>query len=345
MSSQALSWAINESGIRKSDLEQRLKLPKGTVDRWIDRKSQPNQTQFKQLKSLLKRPASVFFMEEPPPTTEMAIAMRFSLGAKKVDRSPVERIALRDASRVRGFVGGLQEDLGQTNKDYPTASTNEDPEVVARRVREEHFGVSLEEQMSWPSTSRAFTEWRALIERMNILVFLYSLGEQSARGFSFATKAPPVIGVSTSWDPSVRTYTLFHELGHLLTRTSSSCREEFARAPTEDPVERWCERFSASFLMPQEGVERLTSGRNLSDPIGTATWISNKLLVSRKSALLRLVEIGKAQWSDFRRLQYRFEKRNQVVDQFLTKSAQETLCASISMVDAFQQFARHTKLG
>lgn len=309
VSSQALSWAVSESGIKKAVLDQRLNVPEGTIDLWIDGVSQPNQTQFKRLKSVLKRPASVFFMNTPPTTSESTVAMRFSLGAKSADRSPKERLAIRDASRIRSFVGDLLDDLGQTRKDYPTASTNENPEDVATRVREEHFGVSLEEQMSWSSNARAFREWRALIERLGVLVFLYSLGEESARGFSFATESPPVVGVSTTWANSVRTYTLFHELGHVLTRTSSSCREDLTARPTTDPVERWCESFAASFLMPHEEVVRLTSSQGFSNPIATSTWLANKLWVSRKSALLRLVEIGRAQWSDFRRLQSRFEKK------------------------------------
>lgn len=309
VSSPALLWAINESGIPRTDLDQHLDVPEGTVDSWIEGDSQPNQTQFKRLKSLLARPASVFFMDTPPSTPESSVAMRFSLGANSADRSPKERIALRDASRVRGFVGALRDDLGKSQENYPTASTNEDPEVVALRVRKDHFGVSLEEQMSWSSTARAFKQWRTLIERMDILVFLYSLGEESARGFSFATKPPPVIGVSTTWDNSVRVYTLIHELGHVLTRTDSSCREDIATKPTTDSVERWCERFATSFLMPREEVEQLTSGQSSSDPIATATRIANKVWVSRKAALLRLVEIGRAQWSDFRRLQSGYEEK------------------------------------
>ena len=309
VSSQALSWAVTESGISKADLDQSLDVPAGTVDRWIDGDTQPSQTQFKKLKLLLKRPASLFFMETPPHTAESDVAMRFSLGAKSGSRSPRERIALRDAFRVRNFVEVLWEDLNPSRRDYPTASTNEDPEVVALRVREEHFGVSLDQQMSWSSSASAFMQWRTLIERLDILVFLYSLGEESARGFSFATQRPPVIGVSTTWDSSVRIYTLFHELGHVLTRTSSSCREDMATKPTTDPVERWCESFAASFLMPRAEVEHLTSGQASTDPIATATWVANKLRVSRKSALLRLVEIGRAHWGDFRRLQSRFEKK------------------------------------
>ena len=213
ISRRALSWVVTESGIPKADLDKHLSIPNGTVDRWIEGDGQPNQTQFNRLKLRLKRPAAVFFMDTPPSTAESAVAMRFAFGATSRVRSPKERLAIRDSSRVRNFVGDLQDELGRTRRELPANSTNENPEDVANRVRVEHFGISIEEQMSWSSPAQAFREWRALIERMDILVFLYPLGEDSARGFSFATEQPPVIGVSTTWHATVRVYTLFHELG------------------------------------------------------------------------------------------------------------------------------------
>lgn len=311
ISSQALSWAVAESGFRRSELDQRLSVPDGTVDCWIERDGQPNRTQFNQLKSLLKRPAAVFFMDTPPVTTESAVAMRFAFGAKTTSRTPKERQAIRDAWRVRRFVGDLRSELQLDHGEFPAASTNENPEDVANRLRTELFEVSVEEQMSWSSPAKAFRRWRTAIENTGVLVFLYSLGEDSARGFSFAVEPPPVIGVSTTWHPSVRVYTLFHELGHILTRTDSSCVDDTTNSrPTEDPIERWCERFAASFLMPLQKTRELTADRRTSDPISTATWLANKLCVSRKAALLRLVELGSAEWRDLRRLAPRFEKKS-----------------------------------
>ena len=121
--------------------------------------------------------------------------------------------------------------------------------------------------MSWSSPAIAFRKWRTEIERLGILVFLYSLGREAARGFSFASDAPPVIGVSTTWHASVRVFTLFHELGHVLTNTSSSCVEAMIGHPTEDPIERWCESFAASFLMPRTTILELFKSRNVADPL------------------------------------------------------------------------------
>ena len=293
-----------------AELEERLKVPGETIDGWLVGDGQPNMTQFKRLKAILKRPAAIFFMDTPPIPTESSVAMRFAFGATDRSRSPEERLAIRNASRIQKFVGSIQADLGRRFEELPSASTNEDPEHVAGALRSEYFGVPIEEQMSWNSPAGAFRHWRALIEDAGVLVFLYSLGERSARGFSFAAEPPPVIGVSTTWHPSVRVYTLFHELGHLVTRTSSCCVEGAVERPTEDPTERWCETFAAAFLMPRQDMRTLIGHRASGDPISTAAWLANRLHVSRKSALLRLVELGVAEWPDFRRLESRFERKS-----------------------------------
>ena len=306
----ALAWAVNESGMSVTDIDKCLNVSDGTITRWIVGDGSPNMTQFRKLKTLLKRPAAIFFMDTPPESTESAITLRVGFGSNtNRSRSPAERHAIRDTSRIRKFIGGLREDLGHIYEEIPRVSTNDDPEHVATKLRSDYLNVSIEEQLSWTSVTDAFNYWRTLIERWDILVFLYPLGEKAARGFSFATDSSPVIGVSTTWYASVRVYTLFHELGHILTRTSSSCVEDMTENFTKDPIERWCESFATSFLMPGQEVERLIAGRQSVDPIVTAAWFAKKLFVSRKAALIRLVEFGAAQWEDFRRLESDFEFR------------------------------------
>lgn len=311
ISNSALSWAVNESGFSTEQIDEHLDVKKGSVESWIAGDDLPNATQFKNLKSLLQRPAALFFMDTPPSTTtESMVTMRYALGAENRSRSPKERVAIRDAARVRRFVRDLLDDLGNTSREMPSASTNEDPEVVANTVRSDFVKVPIEEQMTWSSPASAFREWRTVLEGMDILVFLYPLGREAARGFSFANEHPPVIGISTTWNASVRIYSLFHELGHVLTRTSSSCFEATSSNPTTDPTERWCEKFAASFLMPKQTFEDLTDHSPYSNSIQTATWLSNKLCVSRKAALLRMVETGYAEWRDFRELDSRSEYKS-----------------------------------
>ncbi|MDE0093247.1 MAG: ImmA/IrrE family metallo-endopeptidase [Gammaproteobacteria bacterium] len=327
ISRHALSWAVETSGIPKENLDEYFNFPHGTIDNWITGKEQPNLTQFKRLASRLKRPDAVFFMDSPPPTSELVVELRSSGGVINQNLSPTARHAIRDAVRVKKFIGDIQEELGVFGSSYPNYSSNEDPESIADKIRKEYFGVSFDTQMSWTSASTAFRNWRVLVEKMGILVFLYPIGiernekefldevkaeKELIRGFSIVTGTPPAIGVSTTWNASVRNYTLFHELGHILTRTSSACAEaydEMSNHATNDYIERWCEKFAASFLMPKQNFVEFNKSIHEPDPIKRAGKIANKLSVSRKAALIRLIEIGSAQWEDYRRLEVKFDRK------------------------------------
>src|SRR5690606_10048362 len=119
----------------------------------------------------------------------------------------------------------------------------------------------------WRSASAAFDAWRSALERLGVLVLLFPLGEENCRGFSLASGLAPVIAVNTAWNDQARAFTLFHELGHLMTETASAC----ASAPPAsvagawDPAERWCERFAAATLVPEPAARGLLADRRGAD--------------------------------------------------------------------------------
>ena len=297
---KALEWAIRSSDIPADRVDEYFKFPPGTVNNWIVGSDKPNQTQFNSLKAKLKRPAAIFFMADPPPTAESRVEFRVAIGETDRTMPPKARHFIRDSIRVQSFIKEIMQELGYKLKDFPDNSTNEHPEDVAQHIRDTYFDVSIDKQMSWSTETNAFRQWRSLVEQLGILVFLYPIGKNpdtkdkevdfknSVRGFSNATEHPPVIGISSSWSSSVRIYTLFHELGHILTRTSSACAEVYDKAlkhEAKDQIERWCESFAASFLMPRQEFIDLNKEIYFRNSIKRAGSIANRLFVSRKAAL------------------------------------------------------------
>ena len=117
-------------------------------------------------------------------------------------------------------------------------------------------------------------------------MFLYPIGEDACRGFSLWDSLAPVIAVNTAWNEEARIFTLFHEFGHILTRSSSACVEVGSTRTltgTEDPAERWCERFAASLLMPDDDV-RLLVGQRFGlariDRVDDVRWLARQFKAS-----------------------------------------------------------------
>ena len=70
-----------------------------------------------------------------------------------------------------------------------------------------------------------------------------------------------------------------------------------------DKVERWCENFSASFLMPDDKIE-LYLAKNLKigkgqkvDDLTVAITICNHFKVSLRAAVLKLINLGYSDWN------------------------------------------------
>jgi len=123
-------------------------------------------------------------------------------------------------------------------------------------------------------------------------VFLYALGKESCNGFSLWHPLAPLIAVSSAWREEARIFTLFHELGHLVTRSDSACIERRVNARPKDPVERWCELFAASVLSPRTAVERsLGSGamHTRVPDLGIASQLAPPARFPLRAATIRLI--------------------------------------------------------
>jgi Zn-dependent peptidase ImmA (M78 family) len=177
----------------------------------------------------------------------------------------------------------------------------DNPALVASEARD-ILHISSAQQKRWTSASMAFDEWRAALERAGHLVFLFSLGKDSCRGFSLWDDLAPVVAINSAWNESARIFTLFHELAHLITRTSSACVESVRTSSRTDPIERWCEQFAAAVLMPHNAIESClrqygwSPGTQVRD-LKIATRVANHFKVSVRAAAIRLIELNAATWA------------------------------------------------
>jgi Zn-dependent peptidase ImmA (M78 family) len=157
----------------------------------------------------------------------------------------------------------------------------------------------------WEDTADAWETWREALEESGVLVFQFSLGKDAIGGFSLWDMNAPVIAVNTAWNSAARIFSLFHEFGHLITRTSSACLEprKHALSQQHDHIERWCERFAAAVLIPADSLKKFLLSRyksisgleitNLED----AKRVASHFKVSLRASVLRLIELGWATWS------------------------------------------------
>jgi Zn-dependent peptidase ImmA (M78 family) len=295
-----LHWAIDQSGFTIEDIAHAVRVRPAVLQEWISGTSKPSLSHARKLASKLHRPFAALLLPAPPEGRPLAVEFRHPIGEQR-ELNPNERRYLRRSARFQEVLSWLARELGIEKPQTPLASLDDDPVVAAGAARNV-LRVTADDQEKWESPSVAFDEWRVALERTGNLVFLFSIGKDSCRGFSLWDDVAPVIAVNTAWNESARIFTLFHELGHLVTRTSSACLESVRTSPRTDPVERWCERFAAALLMPTKNIERALHqhgwrpGTQITS-LSIAKRIASTYKVSLRAAVIRLIEMTAASWT------------------------------------------------
>lgn len=310
ISGHVLAWTREEACLTESDLAKRVKVPVESITSWEAGETRPTRGQFTKLVKALRRPSAVFFLPEPPASAGMPTKLRSAPALDSHKLGPEEARQIRRARRLQQIMSWVLRDerqesvalakqgpaLEQRGVTLARHSTGANPVEVASTERR-LSGISANDQIAWHSPSRAFKAWRKWLETRSVLVMQLSMGKHNIRGFGVWDDYAPLVAVNTAYHPTARIFTLFHEVGHLLTRTDSACYS-FIQPSRVDPVsERWCERFAASFLLPEGGLRAEAVRHGISPESPTvapdkARLIANRFSVSTRAAALRLQELG-----------------------------------------------------
>ena len=296
-----LTWAVKESGYEPDTVAAKAGVSPQTFAAWLRGDEHPKLSQFRKLANTLKRTPATLLLPEPPRRPAAAVEFRRAPGAERTDLLPTERRYLREARRLQDLVRWLQSELGDEVSPLPHFHTDLEPEAVSRRLRAFFPPPNGDSGVRTPA--QAFRWWRSALERRGVLVFGFPLGRHGIHGFSLPHETAPVVAFNTWWRNEVRSFTLFHEFGHLLTRTASACleaRRRFARP--SDSIERWCEQFSATLLLPREEVQKFLTedlGRPATlrvEELDVPSRMASRFKVSLRAATLRLIEMKLATW-------------------------------------------------
>ena len=299
-----LRWARETSGFSVDEVAKKLesvskKITPETVLRWEQGETLPRLTALRKLTEIYKRPMAVFFLENPPHEPPPPKSFRLLHTEKPRPLSPKMLLAVRTARRLYHLAKEISEELGyEMQAELPHAHQSDDPAMLAARERE-RLGVSFEEQSSFRDAGKALWYWRDLIENTGCFVFQLPFPVEDARAFSEYHEDGPIIVLPTSIDePHVaRIFSLFHEYGHLLLRTSGICPDltvDYINSP-EGRVEQFCNAFAANFLVPPALLE--LAAENLPEPTSERglTSLSYTFSVSKHVILRRLLD---AEWID-----------------------------------------------
>ncbi|MCI0419015.1 MAG: ImmA/IrrE family metallo-endopeptidase, partial [Acidobacteria bacterium] len=287
--------ARERAGYTAGDVALAVKKDVEVVESWESGASAPTYAQLEKLAyQLYKRPLALFFFPAPPEERDPAQEFR-TLPDFEIERlSSDTRFALRQAAAMQLALKELNDGANPSHqkifRDIP-ANPETAPGQLATSVRE-YLGVTLATQRSWKNTEEALQHWRALVEDKGVFVFKRSFKQRDVSGFCLVDKEFPVIYLNNSTAPSRQSFTLFHELAHILLETSGVTKQNDryidSLAGFAKGVEVFANRFAAEFLVPSEDFDQQLSSGPYDDQY--VRQLADRYRVSREVVLRKLLD-------------------------------------------------------
>lgn len=224
--------------------------------------NKPTRRQLEKFASVYRRPLLTFYMKSPPAKTDSGQDFRQSSNVLNKRENALLDALLRDVKARQEMLKELLEDEeGFTPHNYVSSIKIEDgvTSAVQTIVNTLKFdNKSKNERKGTPDD--LFKNLRQKAEAAGIFVLLigdlgshHSAIEPSVfRGFAIADKTAPLIVINDQDAKSARSFTLIHEITHiLLGQTGVSGTPEIAKPSTSIEItERFCNDVAGEFLLP-----------------------------------------------------------------------------------------------
>ncbi len=288
---EVIKWLRESSGWRIEEVSKRLGTSSETVLDFEAGKRSPTLTQLSEMSKSFKRPIASFFLPKPKQDKPLPKDYRFIPNKTGIfDKKTI--LAIRRSRSLQSISRDLSVNIRyETETKAEKAKLSEDPDSIARKYRE-LFSLSFEKQRKFKDAYKLFGYLRDVLEDLNVLVFQFSMPIEDARGFALADESPSIVVINSKDSIEARLFTLMHEFGHiLLGETVIDIPDE--SLVNRDSIERWCNTFSASFLLPKQSAEELFKeyqGRLVETE--TLNSLSRKYKVSKAVLLVKMLELN-----------------------------------------------------
>lgn len=307
-----LIWARRMAGLEVSEAARRAHVKPERVECWERGERRPSLTQLRNLANIYKRPLAVFFLETPPPDEAPPNDYRRFDPQATEPLSPEIRVAIRDARSRRGAAIELIEELGESLPDFSLrADLRDDPEEVGAHLRGA-LGFGPEPNGGDPRA--VFNLWRTAAEDAGVLVFQTEMVDlDEMRGFSITEHPLPAVVLNTKDAYQGRSFSLVHELGHILLHRGGLCVLNESGPPTVvQRTEAFCNHVAGAALVPAESLLRqpeVPSRLQAEIPDNAVRSLANRYGASPEAVIRRLSIVGRVSQDFYRQKRQQFQKQ------------------------------------
>jgi len=193
--------------------------------------------------------------------------------------------------------------LSNKKSEIPSFKIGITPKELAHVFRE-YLGLEV---IKNKNPKEILREYKSRIEqKMFVPIVEYPLKAEDVRAFSMYSDIS-IIVLNEKDRPELKLFSLFHEIGHLLTKSSALCSIEIELE--NRGIESYCNRFSAEFLVPENDLKTEIESRDLSlfdqDAVSELAKVYG---VSKQVIMIRLLRFGYINKKDYEQFKSRYEE-------------------------------------
>jgi Zn-dependent peptidase ImmA (M78 family) len=302
INAERIAWCCADYGITPSELASRLDIAESSLEELT---AGENGLTFNQLRKIADYfgHGVLFFLEEGPVDEASVHTPQFrTLANRKPEVTPELKKLIKRTERQREVYLSLIEELDETERLHfsPPSLHGLSPSIAARVAR------------AWLKLEHAndFDSYRAAVEAQGILVFRsngYSgkwqiPKENTIQGFTLYDPVCPVIVVKKHASERRQSFTLMHELGHLLMHRSSFIDDE-TDLYSHEGHEREANAFAGHLLVPDEFLATIDDATRPDEVSQYDQWLAPYCKAwgaSGEVILRRLADAGRLPQSEYR---------------------------------------------
>lgn len=315
ISPELLVWARTSIAKDTAVAAKSAGVPTQRLLAWEAGSEQPSLPQLEALSRAYKRPLAAFFLATPPTEVAPPADFRTLPEGERSDLSEPTILALRRARQVQELAEELAESVDFDAPELRFDIDRRDPEETAARLRV-LLGWTGSELRGWGDRYAALRGRIAAVEALGIIVLQMAMPVAETRGFSLTDGPLSIIAVSTKDQPEARSFSLLHELVHVVGHAGGLCDMRVGsarRSAPGAPLEVFCNHVAGAALVPRDDM--LAHSVVLHHG-GREEWgddelrsLSRTYRVSREVVLRRLLTLERTTDSFYQRMRSVWKRR------------------------------------
>lgn len=204
-------------------------------------------------------------------------------------------IAISDLLQARSFLIKTKSELGEDiNLFRPDFAPHNDATTYWAAAMRTVFKINLQEQFATASARKFYLYVREAIEAQGIFVHCFTdVSVDTVRGIAIYDSDMPIIGINDADRYPAKTFSMIHELVHILKRQSSMCNEMFSSF-SHHKEEVFCNAVAGECLVPAEALSTILRNRRIENfTMDDIASLAQVFSVSKEVIVRRLLDSEK----------------------------------------------------